>query len=261
MITIENELLMDLRTFLKFMDLDCERLDVFWSSGAPLLFDQEVEPIEFLKFSEDDLLRGDKQGLVNALTNAKRAIDSQIDKIFGCFGILKQRNFPQKMQILQDMGLVAPRIIVKVSKLRNLLEHEYKLPDKEQVEDAVDIADLFVLALDSNLDNFPDTFYIRTFINDKKRKGDNELVFDKEVEINFDENEHKFVLEGYILDTDNFIEEHGREYQKVVQKVGQVLLPATEQGYLQIIGIASKSAKPYNVKNDVSKFVKMFNQV
>lgn len=258
MVTINDERPMDLRVFLSSMDLDCERLSVYWDSGSRLSFKQEVEPVEFLKFSEDDLLRGDKQGLVNALTNAKRAIDSQVDRVFGCLGVSKKRNFPQKIRILQDMGLIAPRIITKVSNLRNLLEHEYKLPSKEQVEDAVDIANLFVFALESSLYNFPDSFFIRTCVEGKKKNGVDEFVIDKEIHIRFDENKCRFTMEGYFLDTETFAEEYGLEYQKITKKIGSVTLLSTEQGYLQLVGIASKAFTSYNMKEDVSKFIRTF---
>jgi hypothetical protein len=42
---------------------------------------------------------------------------------------------------------VAPRILNKIVRLRNMLEHEFHLPKKTEVEDAVDVATLFLEAL------------------------------------------------------------------------------------------------------------------
>ena len=178
-------MLMDLETFLKSIHLEPKNVTVEWDSGETLSFNQEVEPQDFLKFAEDDFLRGDKQGFVNALTNAKRAIDSQIDKVFGSFGLKKPRNFPQKIVVLNEMGLIAPRIINKVSTLRNKLEHEYKLPEVEQVEDAVDIANLFVFALDSILYTFPSDFTIGTFVEGMENKN-SDLIYKNRIFISYD---------------------------------------------------------------------------
>ena len=128
------------------------------------------------------------------LTNAKRAIDSQIDKVFGCFGLKKPRNFPQKLIGLNEIGLIAPRIINKVSTLRNKLEHEYKLPEVEQVEDAIDVANLFVFALDSILYTFPDHFIIGIFLENRSKKN-GDLIYDKRVFIGYDKNKHEYFLE------------------------------------------------------------------
>ena len=46
------------------------------------------------------------------------------------------------MGLLTEIGVVAPRIVTKVVRARNYLEHEYRKPEKEQVEDAVDVTTL-----------------------------------------------------------------------------------------------------------------------
>ena len=56
----------------------------------------------------------------------------------------KDWKFPSKMKELNQVGVVAPRILRKINKTRNLLEHEYTLPSKEKVEDAMDVAILFI---------------------------------------------------------------------------------------------------------------------
>jgi hypothetical protein len=62
-------------------------------------------------------------------------------------GIPEQYSFPGRLETLRTLGLVAPRIVRKIVQLRNLLEHEFHLPKVNEVEDALDIASLFVASL------------------------------------------------------------------------------------------------------------------
>lgn len=48
-----------------------------------------------------------------------------------------------KFEVLNELGILAPRIIEKIRKARNILEHEYKLPNYDIVSDAIDIAILY----------------------------------------------------------------------------------------------------------------------
>jgi hypothetical protein len=48
--------------------------------------------------------------------------------------------------MLQDLGVIAPRILSKLNQHRNELEHEYTCPDPETVEDFVDVVALFLEA-------------------------------------------------------------------------------------------------------------------
>jgi hypothetical protein len=109
-----------------------------------------LAPRDFLDFAVDDSTDLNKErSLVNCLGNCKRAIDSQVDCLIGRLGMfpLAKRqgwNIPTKLEFISKSGLVAPRILRKVNTLRNRLEHDHAVPSKEQVEDALDIATLFV---------------------------------------------------------------------------------------------------------------------
>ncbi len=109
----------------------------------------ELTAGDFLKFAEDDLSADYAHNLVNALSNTKRAIDCRLDSLLLVFGLFPKSkkekwNFPQKVECLNKAGIISPRILNKINQQRNLLEHEYKKPNKEQVEDALDVATLFV---------------------------------------------------------------------------------------------------------------------
>jgi hypothetical protein len=126
----------------------------------------QIKPREFLQYAENDLKIKNNQYGINCLSNCKRGIESQIDTLLYVFGLhdkLKREkwNFPKKIEVLNQLGVISPRILIKINKLRNELEHEYAKPDLEKVEDAVDITSLFLNYTDKFLKNFPFEFSIK----------------------------------------------------------------------------------------------------
>jgi len=114
----------------------------------------DISPKDFIKFANHDLTAQYDHHLVNSLSNTKRAIDSQLDSLLIGFGLserAKKWNFPTKIDFLNNIGIISPKILTKINKKRNLLEHEYKNPNKEEVEDALDVAELFIAYTDKYL--------------------------------------------------------------------------------------------------------------
>ena len=113
---------------------------------------------DFLYFAEKDIKGDDDKDIINALSNAKRSIENRMDLLLYAFGYdLKEKlNFPSKLEELNKLGIIAPRILKKINKIRNLLEHNYEKPDKEKVEDSIDIAILFVEYTNKFIYNFRD---------------------------------------------------------------------------------------------------------
>ncbi|MCJ7654613.1 MAG: hypothetical protein MUO97_04815, partial [Dehalococcoidia bacterium] len=93
-------------------------------------------------------------------SNAKRAIECRVDE---CLKLLNLDGFsskhgwklPYKIQVLQTFGISAPSILRRrITSKRNLLEHEYIRPrNQEEVQDIVEIAELFVKATDKYVEN------------------------------------------------------------------------------------------------------------
>jgi len=141
-----------LRVF--FGDLSQIHLESWSSEDVKTPF--EIKPKEFLSFAEYDLNNNYGHNLVNALSNIKRAIDCQLDSLLFSFGLYEESktqklNFPQKIRWMNSLGIISPRILKKINKKRNLLEHEFVSPSKEAVEDALDISTLFIAYTDKFL--------------------------------------------------------------------------------------------------------------
>ncbi|WP_454240154.1 hypothetical protein [Pseudomonas sp. HLS-6 TE3448] len=119
--------------------------------------DLKTSPAEFLSLAEDDFERGGLAALVNATTNAKRAIVSQLDQLLISFGYQSLRwNVPQKIERVRTLGLMAPSLLRKIVDMRNILEHEYATPELGKVEEALDIASLFVMSASAMFIPFDD---------------------------------------------------------------------------------------------------------
>lgn len=105
----------------------------------------------FLDFARRDIQDPTTRGLANALTNAKRAIANRVDTLLyaqGMRGFAKRNNwgFPAKIAKLSEIGISTPNVLQNLpNRKRNILEHEYMIPDKiEEIQDVIDIAELYV---------------------------------------------------------------------------------------------------------------------
>jgi len=164
------------------------------SGGRGLRGGLGVTPSEFLQQAEDDLEAGGTSARLNSITNAKRAIFSQVDQILLSFGFqpggLGTR---EKLRLFLDLGFVAPRLLRRVSDARNLLEHEYRLPTQEEVEDAFDLASLFVEASQRYLLIFEGDFCVGNKEDQMDPYG-----FEKQLDVSYDEHQRDFGVWGTI---------------------------------------------------------------
>jgi hypothetical protein len=164
---------MNLKQFIEKAQIDWENVSVEPDSG-PLDSDCpfDLVPQDFITFAKADLFTKDMRGLINALSNAKRAIDCQADSFITCLGLdpedlskqlgqigiaeLKQdvqppNDSPLKFRFLAALGVATPAIISRMRRLRNILEHEYRQPKRRDVCDAIDVAELIIQASDGHL--------------------------------------------------------------------------------------------------------------
>ncbi|MBM3149055.1 MAG: hypothetical protein FJ008_07140 [Chloroflexi bacterium] len=118
----------------------------------------EMDAHELLSFAKQDLEEDSDRGRVNALTNAKRAIECRVDEClkslnFQRFSSQHGWHMPYKMQVLQTFGILTPSILKRrITSKRNLLEHEYVRPkNQEEVRDIVEIAELFIEATNKHI--------------------------------------------------------------------------------------------------------------
>lgn len=117
-----------------------------WSS---ICYPKGLTPNDYLKFARLDLLDGNfNRNLINAASNAKRALHLEVETISHAFGadacVKKIKNFPQRLAFLVKCGIIGPTILTKLNTLRNSIEHDYYVPTLDEIENFIDIVSLFV---------------------------------------------------------------------------------------------------------------------
>ena len=124
----------------------------------PPPYESAMPPLAYLEFAITDFREGSDRGLVNALSNAKRALHLTIDSLlnqYGLFTHFKKANFPEKLNILDQIGLLPITILKNLNVDRNILEHEYVAPSKKRVAEAIDVAKLLLLAIEKIIESTP----------------------------------------------------------------------------------------------------------
>jgi hypothetical protein len=172
--------------------------------------DFEITPKDFLNYGKLDYKQNDKRGLINSLTNAKRAIDCQTDKIFLSFGINPddfpkiindyiskstsspaKKDLPAKLRFLQAINFAPAEIVTNVRNLRHKLEHYYKEPTSAEASSAIELAELFILATDSKLKGM-----LEFALTDREKYSKNEETLRDSVFFQFDREKHWFEVTG-----------------------------------------------------------------
>ena len=130
----------------------------------------ETSPSDYISFAETDIESGLEHRYINALSNAKRALDCQADRILKCIGYFKLSKkkfwgFPKKIELINRLDILAPRILKKINKIRNLMEHDYIKPKEEQVEDFIDVVALFI----ASTDKYVSTPWVEVFYSQPKK--------------------------------------------------------------------------------------------
>jgi hypothetical protein len=193
-----------LKSILERANLNWRKLKIEHESGVILDFRYPLTPKFFLNSARDDFKDKSARGLVNALTNAKRAIDCQTDSFLSAIGytpkglekqlgktviegLLKfaeNPGQPLKFLVLESLGIVTPGIVNRVRDVRHLLEHQYKKPSAKAVKDAIDVAALYLSACNGAMHTFLQDVHIGC---DKyKHPLHGEFVFDAAIWISLE---------------------------------------------------------------------------
>jgi hypothetical protein len=165
---------MSLEDLIKAIGIDWTKTFILWEPGSIYECDFDISPTDFLRFANQDLKNKDKRGIINAITNAKRAIDCQVDTLLECIGYspntklpqnvtnyIKQHpllnessDVPQRLKLIRTLEAAPANLISKIRGIRHDLEHEYKLPTEAQACEAIELATLFIGALSNVINRF-----------------------------------------------------------------------------------------------------------
>ena len=170
----------------------------------------KVKTEDFLVFAKIDMQNDDLHHQINAISNIKRAIECQIDSLlirFGLFSKSKKKHwtFPEKVEILNEIGIISPEFLRKINRYRNLMEHEYSIPDREKVEDGYDVASLFI--------KYTEKFLYNALTKFELSNNGNEWCW-----VKFDYKQGKFTFEDGMLGS-QIIQEIGQDNPEYLQYV------------------------------------------
>jgi hypothetical protein len=91
------------------------------------------------------------------------------------------------------MSFAPAEIIAKARLLRNKLEHYYKKPSDDEVSNAIELAELFILATDNKLKSLWDFS-----VSDVEKRSKNNGTLNNSIYVSFDYKKHLFDVRAYI---------------------------------------------------------------
>lgn len=106
----------------------------------------------FIDWARRGMTEGTSYGLSNAICYGKRAVACRIDVLvrYNHLAPFFRANYPDKIEALRQLDIYVPDVVHDlVIDPRNILEHSYVSPAKDVAHHAIDVADLFIQASQS----------------------------------------------------------------------------------------------------------------
>lgn len=128
---------------------DCLKMELDQVDHTNILPEEGPIPNDYLEYANSDLKEENvPRSWINSISNAKRALHLQVEVLIHALGYefySKSPCFPKRLEFCDKFGIVGTRIVEKLNKKRNLIEHEYYAPrNVDEVEDFIDIVTLFL---------------------------------------------------------------------------------------------------------------------
>lgn len=161
-------------------------------NDSPIEF--EVMPEEYLQFAKNNLKSNNRQSCIDAMSNAKRSIECQIDLLINTLGydyrkfdarntyneakIFVNNNYKEeqydglteRLKLLNTLELAPTLILSNIRNMRNQMEHGYNVPSYNEVKKAIEVADLFINSSNRKLSYSPTILYLG---NNQDKNKDN----------------------------------------------------------------------------------------
>ena len=64
-------------------------------------------------------------------------------------------DFPTKLELIQDVGLLPTLMLKNINDERNLIEHDYQIPNEKRTREVIDVAELLYMASENILSRSP----------------------------------------------------------------------------------------------------------
>jgi hypothetical protein len=233
----------ELKLLIDRLGITEDRAIMLLSGGSTLKSEFELNPEDFLERAEDDYELGGSAALLNSITNAKRAIHCQMDQALVSLGYTPNRwKLPKKVEVLAQLGFVTPRILKRVTDARNMLEHEYSSPTLEQVEEALDLASLFIGATNRLLEGFWGEFNLGNYDEQVDT-----FHCKNELQINFGYFEKGFNVRGCT----NVSPEREPETRVILE---EIFIKPSDQIYTDIVRLVASADRESKLEKALKQF-------
>lgn len=177
--------------------------------GVQIKFIKEgLWPGTYLSYAERDYeeYKRDKSPrcLINAVSNAKRALHYQVDSLslaLGWGNTKGKKDFPSKLEFLGKCGVLSPTIIKRINRLRNTVEHDYHVPTDDETLEYLEIVELYLAATHVSVTYFPVNIHVDAMSDDDD--FDPAWGFPESINIQIPEGEGKVLIkssEGVLVD-------------------------------------------------------------
>lgn len=119
-----------------------------FSASAPVAPNRSMSPEKFYSFAKEAFRDRSERSLIDSFGHSKRALHAIVDDLLNAYGLIAQngnvKQFPKKLKMLNDAGVLSLSILRNLNVERNVMEHEYRVPDAKRVEEALDVLDLLI---------------------------------------------------------------------------------------------------------------------
>ena len=125
---------------------------------CPQRLTRGASALENLELAKAELHRGGRDGLVNALGNARRCLFRQVDTLLCAFGLRQATSrvtFSVKLALLQDLRLVSQGLLRLYELVRDAMQYDRLTPTREMAQRAIDLCEVFLPATECYLGETP----------------------------------------------------------------------------------------------------------
>lgn len=107
---------------------------------------------DYLRFAQKSFDQGGDDGLINCVSNLKRAMDCELDTflfIIDLHNWFKKKNLKveKKLKFIESIGLFSSKSLEKLNRVRNKMEHEYRVPDLLDIEIYFELVEALIRSL------------------------------------------------------------------------------------------------------------------
>jgi hypothetical protein len=151
--------------------LNTQQLVIKTSKASSPIFQyksNDVTPREYLQWAKQDIRTGGKKGRIGGISNAKKAIDLLIQQTMKSLNLAagdnKSKSYGKFIsanldtyldggnlhtKLMASLGIAPSVLISDIWSKRNDAEHEHIIPTDIEVKQAVEVAELLILSLDT----------------------------------------------------------------------------------------------------------------